>query len=117
MLRRTESPVVRHRGGHAQMKTTKRYLHVAGTLFRDEAQALEALLGSRSRAGVEDAVPLDGLRGLGDDVAAAPVVGNDITDTQLGRTLDLEAEVRAADGVDGDVVVDRHTVESSTDLT
>jgi hypothetical protein len=32
------------RAGHAHMGTTKRYLHFAGTVFRDEATALEARL-------------------------------------------------------------------------
>jgi integrase len=31
--------------GHASMQTTKRYLHLAGTVFHDEAAALERRLG------------------------------------------------------------------------
>ena len=35
------------RAGHANMATTKRYLHLAGVVFRDEADALEErLLGA-----------------------------------------------------------------------
>jgi integrase len=35
------------KAGHANMATTKRYLHLAGTVFRPEAEALaERLLGS-----------------------------------------------------------------------
>jgi hypothetical protein len=34
------------RAGHTNMATTKRYLHLAGTVFRDEAERLEdRLLG------------------------------------------------------------------------
>lgn len=33
------------KAGHTDMKTTKRYLHLAGVVFRDEAQALEDRLG------------------------------------------------------------------------
>ncbi len=37
-----ESPIaLMTRAGHANMGTTKRYLHLAGTVFRDEAQRLE----------------------------------------------------------------------------
>ncbi len=32
------------KAGHANMATTKRYLHLAGTVFRDEAEALEQRL-------------------------------------------------------------------------
>ena len=39
------------RAGHANMSTTKTYLHLAGTVFRDEAERLEArLLGPRDAA-------------------------------------------------------------------
>jgi hypothetical protein len=35
------------KAGHSSMTTTKRYLHLAGVVFRDEADALERrLLGS-----------------------------------------------------------------------
>jgi hypothetical protein len=37
------------RAGHTNMATTKRYLHLAGTVFRDEAERLEdRLLGTLS---------------------------------------------------------------------
>ena len=37
------------KAGHADMKTTKTYLHLAGVVFRDEAERLEArLLGVES---------------------------------------------------------------------
>jgi integrase len=40
---------VMSKAGHASMATTKRYLHLAGTVFRDEAEALERrLLGTGS---------------------------------------------------------------------
>ena len=44
-----ESPIaLMTRAGHSNMATTKRYLHLAGTVFQDEAQRLEdRLLGSR----------------------------------------------------------------------
>jgi hypothetical protein len=36
------------KAGHASMATTKQYLHLAGTVFRDEAEALERrLLGPK----------------------------------------------------------------------
>ena len=35
------------KAGHANMATTRRYLHLAGTVFRDEAERLEErLLGA-----------------------------------------------------------------------
>ena len=42
-----ESPIaLMTRAGHTNMATTKRYLHLAGTVFRDEAERLEdRLLG------------------------------------------------------------------------
>jgi len=40
------SPIaVMAKAGHADMATTKRYLHLAGVVFRDEADALERRLG------------------------------------------------------------------------
>jgi hypothetical protein len=33
------------KAGHASMSTTKRYLHLAGAVFRDEAAALENRYG------------------------------------------------------------------------
>jgi hypothetical protein len=37
------------KAGHSDMKTTKNYLHLAGVVFRDEAEALERrLLGEVS---------------------------------------------------------------------
>ena len=37
------------KAGHADMKTTRTYLHLAGTVFRDEADRLEQrLLGVES---------------------------------------------------------------------
>jgi hypothetical protein len=36
------------RAGHTNMPTSKKYLHLAGTVFRDEAERLEdRLLGGR----------------------------------------------------------------------
>jgi hypothetical protein len=32
------------KASHSDMKTTKRYLHLAGVVFRDEAEALERRL-------------------------------------------------------------------------
>jgi hypothetical protein len=38
------------RAGHRSMATTKQYLHLAGVVFRDEANALEQrLLGAAGR--------------------------------------------------------------------
>ena len=45
------SPIaVMTKAGHANMSTTKRYLHLAGTVFRDEATALEQRLLSGDTA-------------------------------------------------------------------
>ena len=45
------------KAGHANMKTTQTYLHLAGTVFRDEAERLEQrLLGA---AAVESSTDLD----------------------------------------------------------
>jgi integrase len=53
---------VMSKAGHADMKTTKRYLHLAGVVFRNEAEALEArMLGfpDKSRqSGVESSTDL-----------------------------------------------------------
>jgi hypothetical protein len=36
------------KAGHADLRTTKRYMHLAGVVFRDEAERLEErLLGGR----------------------------------------------------------------------
>src|SRR5262245_33293753 len=45
-----ESPIaLMTRAGHANMSTTKQYLHLAGTVFRDEAARLEQrLLGGET---------------------------------------------------------------------
>jgi integrase len=52
-----ESPIaLMTRAGHANMSTTKTYLHLAGTVFRDEAERLEEkLLGQRDTAVLADA--------------------------------------------------------------
>jgi integrase len=44
-----ENPIaLMARAGHASMQTTKRYLHLAGTIYREEAEALEGrMLGGR----------------------------------------------------------------------
>jgi hypothetical protein len=38
------------KAGHSDMKTTRIYLHLAGTVFRDEAEALERRLPNKSPA-------------------------------------------------------------------
>ena len=50
------------RAGHTDMRKTKRYLHLAGTAFRDEAERLEQrLLGdSGTRNGYQVAANPDG---------------------------------------------------------
>jgi len=42
------------KAGHANMATTKRYLHLAGVVFRDEADALELRLFGLSTKGSTD---------------------------------------------------------------
>ena len=39
------------KAGHADMKTTRRYMHLAGVVFREEAEALERrLLGTANQS-------------------------------------------------------------------
>ena len=43
------------KAGHADMRTTRTYLHLAGTVFRDEAERLEQrLLGRRGVTVVDE---------------------------------------------------------------
>ena len=45
------SPIaVLTKAGHSDMRTTKRYLHLAGVVFRDEAERLERRYGLRLSA-------------------------------------------------------------------
>lgn len=45
------------KAGHSDMKTTKRYMHLAGVVFRDEAAALERrLLGVTTQMATQDDV-------------------------------------------------------------
>jgi hypothetical protein len=37
--------VLMTKAGHASMTTTKKYIHLAGTVFRDEAERLEQRYG------------------------------------------------------------------------
>jgi hypothetical protein len=46
------------KAGHANMATTKRYLHLAGVVFRDEADALERrLLGLSTEPSTDLSTP------------------------------------------------------------
>lgn len=65
-----ESPIaLMTRAGHSNMSTTKRYLHLAGTVFQDEAARLEQrLLGVRS---VERSTDLSEPESISDDPADA----------------------------------------------
>jgi len=46
------------KAGHADMKTTKTYMHMAGVVFRDEADRLEArLLGVESSTHLSESQP------------------------------------------------------------
>jgi integrase/recombinase XerD len=49
--------------GHSSMQTTRQYLHLAGIVFRDDADALEARLG----LGVESSTRLRELEPISDD--------------------------------------------------
>jgi site-specific recombinase XerD len=52
------SPIaVMTKAGHANMATTKRYLHLAGVVFRDEADALERRLGLSTELSTRPAAP------------------------------------------------------------
>ena len=43
------NPSLMASAGHASMATTKRYLHLAGVVFKDEADALERRLLAHDR--------------------------------------------------------------------
>ncbi len=62
------SPIaVMTKAGHSDMRTTKRYIHLAGVVFREEAEALERrLLGPLST-------------GSSTDPASPTVTGGDAT--------------------------------------
>jgi hypothetical protein len=45
------------KAGHANMATTKRYLHLAGVVFRDEADALERRLGLSTEPSTRPSAP------------------------------------------------------------
>jgi integrase len=52
------SPIaVMTKAGHADMATTKRYLHLAGVVFRDEADALERRLGLSTEPSTRPSAP------------------------------------------------------------
>jgi integrase len=52
------SPIaVMTKAGHANMATTKRYLHLAGVVFREEADALERRLGLSTEPSTRPAAP------------------------------------------------------------
>lgn len=82
------SPIaVMTKAGHSDMSTTKRYLHLAGVVFRDEAEALERrLLGSHGGPGRGSTVPVSGLGidgrqnlSVDDDIVPAPIaIANDV---------------------------------------
>jgi len=42
------------RAGHSDMKTTKRYMHMAGVVFRSEAEALDRRYGLSSTGSSTD---------------------------------------------------------------
>jgi hypothetical protein len=74
-----ESPIaLMTRAGHASMSTTKRYLHLAGTTFPDEAAALaERMLG----VSTEPSTRLSASQPISDDLASlngAVCTGGDI---------------------------------------
>ncbi|HEY8776559.1 MAG TPA: site-specific integrase [Gaiellaceae bacterium] len=107
---------VMSKAGHRSMSTTKTYLHLAGVVFRDEADALERrLLGGPGVRRPEPNVVVDRVgRGLGDgeydEDPAEPVlddvVGDELTVRDVG-----EAEVspaRALDDADGVAKQDAH---------
>ena len=61
---------VMSKAGHADMKTTKRYLHLAGVVFRSEADALEQrMLGADKsrRSAVESSTDLSALERVSAD--------------------------------------------------
>jgi integrase len=52
------SPIaVMAKAGHADMATTKRYMHLAGVVFRDEADALERRLGLSTEPSTRPGAP------------------------------------------------------------
>lgn len=61
--------------GHADMKTTKTYLHMAGVVFRDEADRLEARL-----LGVESSTRVSGSESTEHDLNRVAMRSGDPTD-------------------------------------
>ena len=61
--------------GHADMKTTKTYMHMAGVVFRDEADRLEARL-----LRVETSAHMSGSEGTEREPAHATIRSGDPTD-------------------------------------
>ena len=52
------SPIaVMTKAGHADLATTKRYMHLAGVVFRDEADALERRLGLSTEPSTRPSAP------------------------------------------------------------
>lgn len=63
------------KAGHADMKTTKTYMHMAGVVFRDEADRLEARL-----LGVESSTHLSESEGTEHDLNRVTMRSDDATD-------------------------------------
>jgi hypothetical protein len=93
------------KAGHLSMSTTKTYLHLAGVVFRDEADALERrLLGGPGLGGPEADVVVHGVGpGLGDgddDEAPAETVLDDVVGDEFAVRDVGEAEVSPALALD-----------------
>ncbi len=68
------SPIaVMAKAGHASMGTTKRYLHLAGVVFRSEAEALEQRLGRSTELSAHLTSP----ESTSDDPADSPRMSED----------------------------------------
>jgi integrase len=55
------------KAGHTDMKVTRRYLHMAGTVFHDEAQALERRMLGGPKSSTESSTPLSTPDVISDD--------------------------------------------------
>jgi integrase len=59
------------KAGHSNMKTTQRYLHLAGTVFREEADRLEERLLGRSSTDLSESEDTSDDSGAGEKPEAA----------------------------------------------
>lgn len=122
------SPIaVMTRAGHSDMKTTKKYLHLAGVVFRDEADALERrLLGVSADTALVGETPDRRAPGRIDNVDESSVpqpekLGHEGAVVDLELTGEPRGRLMAKPEPLDDLVVvagsEGHAVESSTRMS